>query len=178
MTKQNIATSHPDSELALRGFSVLTGEARNEGVEVDITGELLPGWNIIANYAYIDSEITQNNDGTQGNRFPNVPKHAGNIWTTYAFQNEILRGLKIGGGVTLRGKREGNQENDFQMPGYDVFNLMTSYAMKVGKSRITAQLNVNNLFNEEYFPSSGGFNRARIAVGMPRVFLGSLRIEY
>jgi iron complex outermembrane receptor protein len=178
LTKQNIATSHPDPELALRGFSVLTGEARNEGVEVDITGELLPGWNIIANYAYIDSEIIQNNDGTQGNRFPNVPKHAGNIWTTYAFQNETLRGLKIGGGVTLRGKREGNQENDFQMQGYDVFNLMTSYAMKVGKSRITAQLNVNNLFNEEYFPSSGGFNRARIAVGMPRVFLGSVRIEY
>ncbi len=178
LTKQNIATSHPDPELAFRGVSVLTGEARNKGVEVDITGELLPGWNIIANYAYTDSEITKNNDGTQGNRFPNVPEHAGNIWTTYAFQNETLRGLKIGGGVTLRGKREGNRENDFQMPGYDVFNLMTSYAMKVGKSRITAQLNVNNLFNEEYFPSSGGFNRVRIAVGTPRAFLGSLRFEY
>lgn len=113
-----------------------------------------------------------------GNRFPNVPEHAGNIWTTYAFQNETLRGLKIGGGVTLRGKREGNPENDFQMPGYAVFNLMTSYAMKMGKTRVTAQLNVNNLFNEEYFPGSGGFNRARIFVGTPRVFLGSLRVEY
>lgn len=178
LTKQNIATTHPDPELAFRGVSVLTGEARNRGVELDISGELSPGWNIIANYAYINSEITQNNDGTQGNRFPNVPSHAGNIWTTYAFQNETLRGLKIGGGVTLRGKREGNQQNDFQMPGYDVFNLMASYAVKVGKSQITAQLNINNLLNEEYFPSSGGFNRARIGVGTPRVFLGSVRIEY
>ena len=79
--------------------------------------------------------------------------------------------------MTLRGKREGNQENDFQMPGYAVFNLMTSYAMKAGKSRITAQLNVNNLFNEEYFPSSG-LTRTRIGVGTPRVFLGSVRVEY
>lgn len=178
LTKQNIATSHPDPQLAFQGISVLTGEARNKGMELDISGEILPGWNVIANYTYIDSEITKNNDGTQGNRFPNVPKHAGNIWTTYAFQNEMLRGLKIGGGVTLRGKREGNPENDFQMPGYAVFNLMTSYGMKVGKTRVTAQLNVNNLFNEEYFPSSGGFGRTRIAVGTPRVFLGSLSVEY
>lgn len=113
-----------------------------------------------------------------GNRFPNVPKHAGNIWTTYAFQNEILRGLKIGGGVTLRSKREGDMENDFRMPGYAVFNLMTGYAMKVGKTRVTAQLNVNNLFNKEYFPGANGFSRARIAVGEPHVFLGSLRVEY
>ncbi|HNR11523.1 MAG TPA: TonB-dependent receptor, partial [Nitrosomonas europaea] len=163
---------------ALQRISVLTGEARNEGIELDITGELLPGWQVIANYAYINSEVTKTNDNTLGNRFPNVPEHAGNIWTTYAFQNETLRGLKVGGGVTLRGKREGNLENDYQMPGYAVFNLMTSYGMKVGKTRVTAQLNVNNLFNEEYFPSSGGFGRTRIAVGTPRVFLGSLRVEY
>ncbi|MBX3641421.1 MAG: TonB-dependent receptor [Nitrosomonas sp.] len=178
LTKQNIATLHPDPQLALQRISVLTGEARNEGIELDISGEILPGWNVIANYAYINSEITKTNNNTLGNRFPNVPEHAGNIWTTYAFQNETLRGLKIGGGVTLRGKREGNQENDFQMPGYAVFNLMTSYAIKMGKTRVTAQLNANNLFNEEYFPSSGGFNRVRIAVGTPRVFLGSVRIEY
>ncbi|SEM90050.1 TonB-dependent siderophore receptor [Nitrosomonas marina] len=178
LTKQNMAVGHPDPQLAAQGFSVLTGEARNEGVELDINGELLPGWNVIANYAYIDSDITRANDATLGNRFPNVPKHAGNIWSTYAFQNESLRGLKIGGGVTLRGKREGNLDNDFQMPGYAVFNLMTSYAIKLGKARLTAQFNVNNLFDKEYFPSSGGFNRMRITVGTPRVFLGSIRIEY
>ncbi len=178
LTKQNVATGHPDPQLALQGFSVLTGEARNEGIEVDITGELLPGWNVIANYAYIDSEITRANNDTEGNRFSNVPKHAGNIWSTFAFQNEALRGLKVGGGVTLRGKREGNPENNFQMPGYAVFNLMTSYSKKVGKTRVTAQLNVNNLFDKEYFPSSSGFGRSRITVGTPRIFLGSLRVEY
>lgn len=178
LTKQNVATGHPDPTLAAKGFSVQTGEAQNEGIEIDITGEVMPGWNVIANYAYTESEITRANDITRGNRLPNVPKHAGNIWSTYAFQNEALRGLKIGGGVTLRGKREGNRENDYQMPGYTVFNLMTSYAMKVGKARVTAQLNVNNLFNKEYFPSSIGFGRERIVVGTPRVFLGSIRVEY
>ena len=178
LTKNNMATPHPDPVLAAQGFSVVTGEVRNKGIELDITGELLPGWNIIANYTHIDSEITRANDMTEGNRLFHVPKHAGNIWSTYTFQNETLRGLKIGGGVTLRGKREGNLQNNYQLPGYAVFNLMTSYGMKLGKTRVTAQLNVNNLFNEKYFPGSSGFGRARIVVGEPRVFLGSLRVEY
>lgn len=178
LTKQNVATGHPDPALAGQGFSVQTGEAQNEGVELNMSGELLPGWNVIANYAYTVSEITRANDITQGNSLPNVPKHAGNIWSTYAFQNKTLRGLRIGGGVTLRGKREGNRENNFQMPGYTLVNLMTSYAMKVGKTRVTAQLNVNNLFDKEYFPSSIGFGRERIVVGMSRVFMGSIRVEY
>ena len=177
LTKNNMATPHPNPVLAARGIAVQTGEARSKGIELDIIGELLPGWQVIANYAYTDTEITLAYDGTQGNRLPNIPRHAGNIWSTYAFQNETLRGLKVGGGVTLRSKREGDLQNDFQMPGYAVFNLMTSYAMKIGKTRVTAQLNVNNLFNEEYFPSSG-LTRTRITVGTPRVFLGSLRIEY
>ena len=178
LTKNDMSTPHPDPVLAVQGIAVQTGEARSKGIELNITGELLPGWQMIVNYAYTDTEITRANNGTQGNRLPNAPKHAGNIWSIYAFENETLRGLKIGGGVTLRGKREGNLENDYQIPGYAVFNLMTSYGIKVGKTRVTAQLNVNNLFNKEYFSGTSGFGRTRIAVGTPRVFLGSLRVEY
>ncbi len=178
ITQQNLATPDLDPVQAALGFSVQTGEVQNEGIELDVTGELLPGWKVIANYAYIDSEITRANDITQGNSLPNVPKHAGNIWSTYAFQSEALSGLRIGGGVTLRGKREGNRENDVQLPGYTLVNLMTSYAMKFGKTRLTAQLNVNNLFDIDYFPSTIGFGRSRIVVGTPRVFLGSIRVEY
>ncbi len=86
--------------------------------------------------------------------------------------------MKVGGGVTLRGEREGNNQNDYQMPGYALFNLMTSYALKVGKSRVTAQLNVKNLFDKEYFPNSIRFGRGRTTVGTPRSFLGSVRIEF
>lgn len=53
LTKNNIATPHPDLVLADQGISVQIGEARNKGIELDITGELLPGWHVIANlYLY------------------------------------------------------------------------------------------------------------------------------
>lgn len=178
LTKQNIATGHPDPALAALGFSAQTGEARNEGIELDVTGEILPGWQVFANYAYIDSEITKNNDGTQGNRFPNVPKHGGSVWTTYDFQQKILRGIKVGGGIVARGEREVNEENDAQMPGYVLVNLVAGYAFPVGPSRVTAQLNINNVLDKEYFPSSAGFDRTRIDVGTPRMFMGSVKVEY
>jgi len=178
LTKQNIAISSSDPLAAQRGESEAVGEVRNSGIELDIAGEILPGWQIISSYSYIDSEITKQNDGTQGNRFHDVPKHGGSIWNTYQIQTGELQGLKVGAGLVARGQREGNNQNDFQMPGYALVNMMAGYQFKVGKSKITAQFNVDNLLDKKYFPSSIGFGRARIDVGAPRTFLGSIRIEY
>jgi iron complex outermembrane receptor protein len=64
------------------------------------------------------------------------------------------------------------------MPGYVLVNLMASYTMHVGATRLTAQVNVDNLLGQEYFPSSAGFGRGRIDIGTPRFFLGSLKMEF
>ncbi|MEM8544932.1 MAG: TonB-dependent siderophore receptor, partial [Cyanobacteria bacterium P01_H01_bin.119] len=65
LTKQNVAT--PDPNPLNRG-SVATGEQSSRGIELDIAGEILPGWNIITNYAYTDATITSDNRGNEGNR--------------------------------------------------------------------------------------------------------------
>jgi len=59
ITKTNIPTPDPDPNN--QGFSVITGEVKSRGVELDITGEILPGWNIIAAYAYTDAFVSQDN---------------------------------------------------------------------------------------------------------------------
>ncbi len=170
LTKQNIST--PDSLIA--GFSRAVGEARNRGIELDVTAEILPGWQTIGAYSYIDSEITK---GNKGNRFANVPRHGGSFWTTYEIQEGNLRGLTLGTGVVARSEREADNANTVQLPGYALVHLLSRYSWTLGSSRMTAQLNVDNLFNKEYFPSS--FNgRNRIDTGAPRTFLGSLRVEF
>jgi len=192
LTKQNIGVSSSDPKLALQGVSEPIGEAQNSGVEWDVSGAILPGWNIIASYAYIDSEITQDvglvrdgqgnvigtSPGNTGNRLPNVPEHGGSIWNTYQFQSGRLHGLKLGAGLVARSEREGNKENNFQMPGYALVNLMAGYEFKVGKSKILAQLNVDNLLDKNYYPNSVGFGRERIDVGAPRTFMGSIKVEF
>ena len=47
------------------GCSIAVGEVRSRGPELDIQGEILPGWNVIATYANQDVRVTKSND-TEG----------------------------------------------------------------------------------------------------------------
>ena len=57
LTKQNIATKDPTNSI----YNVSTGEARSRGIEVDISGQITDGLNLIATYAYTDAVITRDN---------------------------------------------------------------------------------------------------------------------
>jgi iron complex outermembrane recepter protein len=184
LTKQNLATPHPDRQLAARGIQVTTGEARNRGVELDISGEVLPGLRAIGNYAYIDSAITKDvglvfdqngetigtNAGNTGHRFPNVPRHGGSFWVTYEPIEGALYGWKMGAGIVARSQRQYNLDNTAQVPGYAIVNLMAGYNWKVNTSKISAQLSVDNLLDKHY---NDGADFAQ-----PLTILGSLRVEF
>lgn len=192
LTKQNIATPDPDPARALAGVQTTTGEARNRGLEFDLSGELWPGISAIASYAYIDSVITKDqraifsddgsqvlsfDNGNQGHRLFGVPRHSGSVWLTYAPQQPGWQGLKLGSGVVARSEQQVDNENTFQVPGYALINLMASYDWRVGPSKVTLQFNVHNLFDKEYF-HTGGSSIVAAFPGAPRTFLGSVRVEY
>jgi iron complex outermembrane receptor protein len=88
-----------------------------------------------------------------------------------------LRGLSLGTGVFLVGDREGNNANTFQIPGYARVDLLAAYEWKLGPSRLIAQLNVENLLDEEYFLSAESF-RSFVFPGAPRTFLESIHLEF
>lgn len=96
-----------DPDLACRelGFNVQVGEQRSRGIEFDVSGEILPGWNIIANYAFTDSTITKDNTLPVGDELHNVAKHSASLWTTYEIQSGSLQGLSFGVGVFYVGER-------------------------------------------------------------------------
>ena len=74
--------------MAQLGFSEQVGEQRSRGIELDVTGEILPGWNIVASYAHTDATVTNDNSvpSNDGNRLANVPRNQTSLWTTYEIQ--------------------------------------------------------------------------------------------
>lgn len=178
LSRQNLAVTDPNNVLFLRAI----GEAQSRGLELDISGELLPGWRIIGGYSHLFfANITRDVGfdgglGTQGNLLPNVPRDAGSLFTTYEFQQGTLQGFKVGGGVTALSQRQGNSNNTYQIPGYAIVNLLASYSLKVGKAKVTTQLNIDNLLDKTYF--AGSNTGSDIYFGAPRTFLGSVRVEY
>ena len=172
LTKQNVLTPDPVNSQ----FSVALGEARSQGIEFDIKGQVSDAVSLIGTYAYTDARITKSNDNTLGNRLFNVPEHSGSVWGKYDFVNTPLRGLSFGTGVYLASQREGDNANSFQLPGYTRLDAMTAYSMKVMGTKLTTQLNVNNLLDKRYFTTSA--NRANILPADALTIIGSIRLEY
>ncbi|MEM7061875.1 MAG: TonB-dependent receptor [Cyanobacteria bacterium P01_B01_bin.77] len=170
LTKKNVATTDPDNIF----FSVATGEQRSRGIELDIAGEILPGWNIIANYAYIDADITEDEDGNQGNRLRNIPENNINLWTTYDIQDGPLEGLGFGLGVNYVSERFGDNANSFTADDYFLTNAAVSYQ----RDNWRAALNIRNLFDIDYIEAAGSTRTSGIDPGEPFTIVGSFSIEF
>jgi len=160
------------------------GEAQSKGMELDITGEILAGWNIIGAYAYTPFAKTIDNgvdaDGSassqNGKRLNNAPKHSGSLWTTYEFQQSVLQGLKLGAGMQAVGQREIGYNETAQAPGYVIANLMVSKLWTLGATRLTTQVNVDNLFDKTY--TSSIYSYGPTNYGTPVTVMGSIKLEY
>jgi iron complex outermembrane receptor protein len=183
LTKQNIPTIDPANPT----FSIATGEAQSRGVEVDIRGEILPGWNTIATYAYTETEVLKENNPNNipvGSPLRGIPKNTSTLWTTYDFQQDYLRGFKVGAGVDLYSSRKATfDRQQFDFAGYGVVNLLGSYTRNVAKSRVTLQLNVTNLLDKEYIhdgfiQSNSATLQTRTTWGAPRTLMGSVKVEF
>jgi iron complex outermembrane receptor protein len=172
ITKTNVLTRDP----ANPAFSIPIGEARSRGVEMDVTGRIDRNWSVIGNLTYDQAEITKDNNGNQGKILPGVPLRSGSLWVKYD-TGSATDGFSFGAGVFLRGQRQGDTPNTFQLPGYGRVDALLAYRFKgFGAKVSTAQLNVQNLFDKTYFDHSGG--RLNSYYGEPRTIMGSLRLEY
>lgn len=92
--KNNQMVSDPENPTAQ--YSLLT-QTTTQGVEFDARGEIIPGLIVTANYAYTDSEITDDERTGEfsqvGSPVPGFAKHVANGWLTYSIQSGVLEGL-------------------------------------------------------------------------------------
>lgn len=169
ITKQNVATEDLDNP----DFSILTGEQRVRGVELDVTGEILPGWNVIANVSHLDAEITRDNTFAVGNRLNGVPDFSGRIWTSYSFRGGALSGLSLGGGVRVVGKRQVDLDNRFTIAGYETLDASIRYAID---EHWEVAVNAENLADTFFVEGVQGDNN--LYPGTPRRIVGTLRARF
>jgi iron complex outermembrane recepter protein len=177
LTKTNIAVSDPFNP----NLQITSGKQESRGYEFEVAGEILPGWRSVAAYTHLSyaNIVVGWNSGVgddTGHRMYNTPRNYGSFWNTYEFQNTALHGLKFGGGIIAASQSQGSNENNFQLPGYATLNLMTSYGMKVAGKRVSLQLNANNLLDKTYY--SGTNTGSMIGVAAPRMFMGSVKVEF
>ncbi|MFN6534904.1 MAG: TonB-dependent siderophore receptor [Nostoc sp. EkiNYC01] len=164
LTRTNVSTADPNNE----GFTIQVGEQNSQGIELSLAGEIVPGWNIFAGYAYIDARITEDNTFAVGNRLPNTPEHSFNLWTTYEIQQGELQGLGAGIGLFFVGDRAGDLDNTYDVPSY----VRTDAAIFYNRDRFRVALNFKNLFDVDYFESA--LSSSRVYYGQPFTVQGTI----
>lgn len=145
ITKNNVLSPDPVNQY----FSVQLGQTKTQGVELDIRGQLFPGFDVTMNYAYTDAKVTKDTEGKQINKqLAGTDKSIANAWLNYRFQAGAVKGFGLSFGVSHASGRkawygEYDRTLDPTMPDYTRFDAAASY--QFGKFGVA--LNVNNLFN-------------------------------
>lgn len=151
---------------------IQVGEQNSQGIELNLAGEILPGWNIYAGYAYTDARITEDIILEVGNRLPNTADHSFNLWTSYEIQQGDLQGLGAGFGLFFVGDRAGDLANTYDVPSY----VRTDAAIFYNRDRFRVALNFKNLFDVDYFESA--INSNRVYYGQPFTLQGTVSWQF
>ncbi len=185
LTRENLVTPNPDPGLAALGYSVQTGEQRSQGIELDVTAQVTPGWNVIAGYAYTDAEVTKDNDATLLNkRLANVPYNKFTVWSTYHFQEGPLKGFGVGGGIFAYSSRTASIFGDpIDMPAYVradaalYYNRALEQGNWLGAKGLNLALNVRNLLDQRYV-TTGQAGSSFFFYGEPFTVLGTVGLRF
>jgi len=152
---------------ATPGTTVLTGEQRSRGIELELTGEIRPHWQVSAGYALQEGEITKTTSaGPKGRALPLFPRHQISLWTRYDFTST----LGAGAGLYRQSKSYASISNSVELPAFTRVDLAGYVRLTRG---IEAQIHVENLLGEDYFASAHNDNN--IMPGAPRTVKAALR---
>ncbi|MEQ9606082.1 MAG: TonB-dependent siderophore receptor, partial [Kiloniellaceae bacterium] len=143
VTKTNVVTVDPDDI----NSSIQTGEIRTRGIELEAKTTLAEGLDLTASYTFLDAEVTESNDEDLGKRPVIVPEHAAAAWLNYTFQDGLLEGLGIGGGLRYVGPTYNDLANESENSSYLLVDAAVSYDVN---ENLSFQVNANNLFDREY----------------------------
>lgn len=154
-------------------------DEESNGFELDVAGQILPNFSVVANYAYTDARIVKlKEEGAIKDlnvQRPSTPRHAANLWTKYIFENGSLKGLGAGIGVSYASERlgqVGRRATAASYPDYTLLNAVLYYKVK----DVQLQLNVNNVLNRTYWIS--GYDNLRNFPGAPRNINASVTYQF
>jgi len=121
---------------------------KTKGAELEVTGEIRPGWNLHAGFNHKISK----QDGIKQSTL--TPENEFSLYTSYKL-NQWVDGLTVGGGARWQDKTWGDVTNPLYkdpvkhvVSDYWLFDAMANYEVN---DQLSVSFNVNNLLDEKYY---------------------------
>ena len=154
------------------------GLVRNDGIDIELQGELSQNWQIGTGYTYSSAEYVKDaNVNNIGERLDTgIPEHLFKVNTTYQLSDK----WRVGGGITYQSEVYYDIALDSStvknsQDAYSLVNFMVAYEPI---DKLTIQLNVNNVFDKNYYSTIADdvYWGAFEMYGEPRNFM--LSVQY
>lgn len=171
----------------LGGCVIATGHKRSQGLDAEISGEWLPGWQVSAAYTYLTSKVLKADVGAgkpivgwRGSSGPVTPKHLFKLYSSHHFRDGMLAGLTIGGGGTFQSQQmfysSVATQTKWTQGSRAIWDTFARYQIS---KQYAVSLNINNVFDKKYFlwaPSSPIINDS--IYGTPRSWTLTFSARY
>lgn len=148
--------------------------AESKGFEVEVVGAITSNWDLSLSYTNFEAE-----DASDAAINTNHPNEMFKLYTSYYFDGQ-LQGLTVAGGVNWQGRNYTDSPNPvtgqterLEQEAYALASFMARYEIS---EQLYAQLNVDNLLDEEYYSQIGFYNQ--LEFGEPRNFTASLNYSF
>lgn len=153
LERTNATTPDPANVTA----TINIGETRTQGVELALTGQITPNWQVSGGYTYQDAKLRGNDLVHLGQ----VPEHQIALWNRYNVSPRFGLGL----GVVHQSSQFAAIRTLPTTTRLPAFTRADAALFFKATNRLELQVNVENLLNEEYF--SDAHNNNNITPGAP-----------
>ncbi|WP_242551513.1 TonB-dependent siderophore receptor [Pseudomonas sp. Marseille-Q1929] len=154
----------------LTAYKAVSGTT-TKGFEMQLSGQLTPGWQMLAGFTYAQP---RDKDGNRINT--NLPERQFKLSTAYKLEG-ALRDLTVGGNVTWQSSTYSAitypMDARADEGSFAVVGLMARYDVS---KNLSASLNLNNLFDREYYAGYGLYSSA--FYGDPRNMTVGLKYQF
>ena len=169
--------SKPNS-IVENGRFTNSGEQQTQGVELSIFGEPYAGLRIIGGVTFLDAALEKTTGGfDEGNTPIGIPDTQLNL--NMEWDVIWIPGLTLDGRVVYTDEQYINTANTLDIPDWHRFDLGARYTTKAAGREIVVRGRIENVGDEDYWASAGGFPGENYLVqGAPRTFILSTSVDF
>jgi len=170
-------TALPSGYVENNRFSV-NGEQRNRGLELSAFGQPLDTVRVLGGLTFLDSEQTQTQGGLyDGKQAVGVPEFQLNL--NLEWDLTALPGLTLDTRIIHTDDQYANADNTVSAPSWTRWDLGARYQTEWDGRGLTLRARVNNLSDENYWASVGGFPGSNyLVLSEPRSLVLSASVEF
>lgn len=153
------------------------GEDRHQGLELNSYGVLTQGMRVLGGLTWLDTEQRKTNTASEGNQVIGVPK----FQASFGAECDVsgIPGFAVDARVVHTGKNYADSGNTLEVDSWTRLDMGMRYLFDYGSLPVTLRGRIDNVFDRDYWASSGGFpENGYLVAGAPRSLVVTASVDF